>query len=226
MLVSYKYKFIFLKTIKTGSSSVFTFFTPYCLPKGFKFNYETLDPKWNGFYNTGIVGDIEPKHQTNKYHVTVKRAKEICDKKNAEIWKNSFKFCVIRNPWDLVVSKYCWKKKSKKNKDMDFNYFVSILDDGKNKMRTRQDLYKIDGKKDKYVCDFHIKYERLEKGIEEACKVCGIKNYNLKNLAEIHSNARDKSKHYSEYYNDKTKNIVAKLYSDDIRRFHYEFEKF
>lgn len=225
MLVSYKYKFIFFKTIKTASSSLFSFFTPYCIPDATNFDYNELDNKYIGFYKTGIVGDPECKNSTQLRHVTCSRAKKIVNKIDEKIWKKYYKFCVVRNPWDLVVSKYYWKVRKEERKNVTFEYFVGILDDGINKMRTRQDLYKMHGKKNNYVCDFHIKYEKLNNGIKKVCKNCNIKDYDLKNLGQLKSDIRDKSIHYSHHYNNKTKDIVAKLYSDDIKRFGYEFEK-
>lgn len=221
MLTSYKNKFIFFKTIKTASSSVFNFFTPYCLPDDFEFKYENeLNDNYLGFWSNGIVGNPLTKSCELKRHVPCIKARQILNKIDKNIWRTYFKFCVVRNPWDICVSLYFWRKRDGINRDVSFEEMINKL--GKT-LSIRQDTYKIN---DKYICDFHIKYENLYNGIKKVCNLCNIKNYDLNNLTNNKSGYRDKSYHYSEFYNDSTKDIVANLYKSDIKKFKYEFEKF
>jgi len=223
MLVSYKYKFIFFKTIKTASSSVFTFFTPYCLPSNHEFKYENeLNDNHLGFWKTGIVGNALSIRNETKRHVPCYKAKNILNKIDKKIWNNYFKFCVVRNPWDLCVSYFFYRKRDGINRDNSFEEMIEKLDDGINKINTRQDLYKLNGK---YVCNFYIKFENLKNGLIKVCDICNIKDYDLNNLTNNKSNYRDRSIHYSNFYNNKTKDKVASLYADDIKKFDYEFEK-
>jgi len=83
-------------------------------------------------------------------------------------------------------------------------------------------FYRINGK---YVCDFYIRYEQLKEDIAKACDIVGITDYNFDNLISKHSNYRPKNLHYSEMYNKETKNLVADLYADDIKKFDYKFEE-
>ena len=228
MLVSYKFNFIFFKTIKTASSSVFNFLIPYCIPSYIKFE-SYYDPErsdeYFGFWPTGIVGNIITHRKQNKEHVSCLKAKDILNKIDKEIWPNYFKFCVVRNPWDTCVSNFMWRKRDNNNKELNFESFLEKLQTENSGFSTRQDVYKLKGEKGKYVCDFHIKYENLKEDLKKALEICKIPNFNLDNLPYCKANFRDKSIHYSKYYNDKTKKIVEKLYSDDIKYFGYKFER-
>lgn len=239
MLVSHKYQFIFLKTIKTASSSVFDFFTPFCLPaKKLKKENDDhyLKDKYIGFYKTGIVGNFEEKIHAKKRHVSCSEVKKILDNIDTKIWNTYFKFCVVRNPWDLCVSRFFWIEIALKKNDLTKNVRLKFkdmiekaYDTFKNKNKDKyfaiekpEEIYKLDGK---YICDFHIKYENLKDDIKTVCEKCNIENYDLKNLLNLKSGIRDKSIHYSYYYNDYLKNIVAEIYKDDIEKFNYTFEK-
>lgn len=228
MLVSYRYNFIFLKTIKTASTSIFNFLIPYCIPSYLKLeNYylEKNDDDYLGFWPTGIVGNIIAHRKENKRHVSCLKAKEILSKIDKEIWPNYFKFCVVRNPWDICVSNFMWRKRCNYNKNLNFESFLDKLKSEKSGFDIRQDVYKLGGKKEKYVCNFHVKYENLREDLQKTFELCKIPNFNLDNLPYCKSNFRDKSIHYSTYYNDKTKKIVEELYSDDIEYFNYKFER-
>jgi hypothetical protein len=228
MLVSHKYKFIFFKTVKTASSSVFEFFTPFCLPKNINYNQKDyLQDKYLGFYNTGIIGNPNYKHRAKRRHVYCRKVKKILDNIDSDIWNNYFKFCVVRNPWDLCVSRYFYHYKEKFVKS-NFKKMIEDMDSliaNKTKvlfaLGSPKRLYKINNK---YICDYHIKYEELKNGIIEVCNKCGIKDYDLNNLPNFKSGFRDKSVHYSEYYDDYLKKLVEKMYEDDIKKFNYKFE--
>lgn len=77
--------------------------------------------------------------------------------------------------------------------------------------------------KNKFVCDYHIRFENLKEGIKNVCDICEIKNYDLNNLPKFHSDSRPKNLNYRDVHNKKTKNIIAKLYSSYIKEFNYEY---
>ena len=141
--------------------------------------------------------------------------------------RNHFQFAFVRNPWDRLVS--CFLDKTKmtigtkyqlrdyiKYKDSNFTEFVhDIVDDDvwtcNRHHRLQYNLINHD-----YV-DFIGRFERFQKDFDYICNKVGISDNKLPH--------RNKSKrtHYTEYYDDETRQIVAEKYAKDIEYFNYEF---
>jgi len=246
MLVSHKYKFIFLKSVKTGSTSTYIFFLPYCLPKEKSEKYDCTKLKnsrnQTGIYEEGMVGLIR-KDKSKRQHVTASKVKNILDNIDSNIWENYFKFSIVRNPFDLLVSLYFYKKnlilnpliekfiifenpKNLEEHKENFSKFLNNLHFFKleNGNPESYSFYKI---KNKYICDYFIKYENLKEGIEYVCEKCNIENYNLENLKYFRSNSKPINikyeNMYRDMYDDKTKELVYDLYKEDFEKFDYKF---
>ena len=140
--------------------------------------------------------------------------------------KRYFSFCVVRNPWDRVVSMYKFAKKNELNKlygiegDVDFASFCKLLYDNKDdpffigahkQTQWTRDLikpYKI------------IKFENLQQEYAEMIKEVGL-NINDTKLPSLNSTKHD---HYSCYYDSISKDIIKEIFYDDITTFDYSFE--
>jgi len=92
MIISHKYRFIFVKTLKTAGTSIEVFLSQHCGP---------LDVV------TPILPHVEPhvprNHDGFFNHIP---AADIRSRVGPDVWRTYFKFCVERNPWDKTLSYY------------------------------------------------------------------------------------------------------------------------
>ena len=145
--------------------------------------------------------------------------------------ENYFSFAFVRNPYDRLVSCYCQKiveaipseAQFRKTFRWELNYqkpsfknFIKIIAKDKNITKDRHwDLYHNLSPVDSI--DFIGKFENMQDDFNLLCDKIRIRRQDLP-----HKN-KSKHKHYSEYYDDETRKILAEKYSKDIEYFGYEF---
>lgn len=151
-------------------------------------------------------------------------------------YRNFFKFTFIRNPWDRVVSLYEYRRQEalKGVWHPSWPSIEELVHDSfsDNIIKSVQSnspecLYLEPAYTDNYWLPRNIlrevnfvgKFESIEKDFDYIKYVLQIDStYTLS-----HSN-ETKRKHYSEYYNDDTRKIIADKYATDIQLFGYKFE--
>jgi chondroitin 4-sulfotransferase 11 len=138
-----------------------------------------------------------------------------------------FKFCFVRNPWDRFVSTYSYFKKGGRGRPGDikdsevvnsyenFNDFVNNIQELKESFNDRHfynQSYWLDDS-----LDFIGRFESLQEDFNTVCDMIDIPHTQLP-----HKN-KSKHKHYTEYYDEESKQIVADIYANDIECFDYKF---
>lgn len=116
MIVSHKYKFIFIKTKKTAGTSIEVFLSQYCGEDDIVTPiHPHVEPHRARNYNGGEISvlkeikngrmDLRNLFRKNRFsnHMPASSVKKRISKK---VWDNYFKFCVERNPWDKTLSHY------------------------------------------------------------------------------------------------------------------------
>src|ERR1044071_3613051 len=106
MLVSHRKRFIYTKTGKTAGTSVEVYFEPWCVPAGAGWGAE--GERAEEVSEAGIIGFRGgPKFRgPNVKWWNHMPAAEIKGYLGDEIWNSYFKFCVVRNPFDQMVSAF------------------------------------------------------------------------------------------------------------------------
>ena len=153
---------------------------------------------------------------------------------------NCFKFAFVRNPWGRLVSTYenkvrqQWESEHFTNvqyriqfyeqfKGGSFKEFTRWI--GLNGNHHERHIQQQTSLVPYDLVDFIGKFESLESNFKKLCQKMEITFHSLP-----HENSSTRScqiplhKHYTEYYDDETREIVAKKYAKDIEYFGYEFE--
>ena len=68
------------------------------------------------------------------------------------------------------------------------------------------------------LIDFVGRFENLQNDFDYACEKIGIPKKKLPHMVKS-----ENRKHYTEYYNEKTKSIIANKYAKDIEYFNYRY---
>ena len=196
-MISHTHKFIFIEVNKTGTTTI----------------------------NRSLHKYGEPRKGKTR-HLSISQILH-----NDSQISNYFRFTFVRNPWDRCVSLFNYRvQKRSLYKDLCFNEFIQSL-----KENTFKEWYKnnynnlksgpvscpqvffLYNENEEIKMDFIGKFENLQEDFNIVCDKIGIPKQQLP-----HKNAT-KHKHYTEYYDDETKQIVAEKYAKDIEYFGYEF---
>jgi hypothetical protein len=105
MLISHRKRFIYTKTVKTAGTSVESYFEPYCMREG---EWSFSHPRAEYVSEAGIVGirTGEPLELQGAIWWNHMPARTIRSLIGETTWNDYFKFCVVRNPFDAMVSAY------------------------------------------------------------------------------------------------------------------------
>ena len=154
---------------------------------------------------------------------------EFYKKENPNIdLNNYYKFTFVRNPWSRAVSWFFFHRRMKRLK---LYQGLSFQNWCKNDLPTHWCYIQGTGwkGKDPLNCqawiteqkqyDFIGRFENLQEDFNTICDKIGIPQQVMP-----HENLT-KHKHYTEYYDDETREIIAKKYAKDIEYFGYKFEK-
>jgi hypothetical protein len=184
---------------------------------------------------TSITEELKklPKKHENLSPKLSKHAKawEVRALLGKELWDNYFTFSFVRNPWDLMVSSYHWWLQKAVNMKQYSGHVKKIQNKGNFREFLRSkygqkminerygDLYDwlADPKTGRRIIDYVGSVESLQEDWQHICRRLGIEPGSV---GQHNPTRRDD---YREYYDDKSKDLVAQRFARSIREFGYEF---
>jgi hypothetical protein len=231
MILSHEHKFIYIKTYKTGSTSVEAALSAVCGPddviteaseqlRGVRQkpaqNYRIEHPaKPSRALWKRLLGRPERHyHPSVGYyeHMPAWRVRLYCGE---EIWRSYFKFSFERNPWDRQVSWYNYKTKSKT--DADRPTFAAFNRDRRRAFVENWSLYT---ENEAPILDFVGRYEQLEDDFGKVLAEIGLSGQVTLPRANV---SAKRAASYRDLYDDGLKALMADWYAPEIAHFGYEF---
>ena len=134
---------------------------------------------------------------------------------------NFFKFSFIRNPWDITISKYFAPYYCKINQ-LSNHSLLYFLNNYYSAPHEAGDLFH--DYFDPSKMDFIGRFETREKDLDYISSKIGVRFDPKFSVKEKEMKKKNSKKHYTEYYDDETRQIVAEKYAKDIEYFGYDFE--
>ncbi len=187
-MISHDKQFIFIHPGKCGGTSI-------------KRGLETLSNR------------TKPKFRLIKPpgHMNLSIAEKIVTEAGG-IFENYFKFTMVRNPWDLLVSWYYHYLTAHGLVEVDKPFESWLFKRG---LKYKWENFE--------VFDHVIRLENINSDYRELLKKLSLSPVDLK-YHITHNTIRVREKHYSEYYTEHTAAIVHEKYNHVINKFEYKFK--
>ena len=157
--------------------------------------------------------------------IDIKKHYRLCKIKPAidpQLWKTSFKFCFVRNPWDRLYSHYRFRSRQKLLKaeshyDSFKEWLIFELRVNPKKGNLRPQLEWIQDDEGNIDLDFIGRFERFSEDFNHFCE---------RNELKVELSHVEKSfppVNYQDYYDQEMIDIAAEYYKDDIQYFDYSY---
>lgn len=229
MIISHRYKFIFIKTHKTAGSSMEMALGPLCGPEDIVTPMESnakSDVPRNFHENTALARAYARSRLFRKFlnrhspllgkwyyeHMPATRVRELVGE---QVWNSYHKFCFERNPWAKVVSYYNWKKLGQGRKMPGFREYVL---EKTHRMPLDGRLY-FEG--DRVLVDEVIDFKDFNVSFTALCRRLGVP-YDGK-MPREKTDITAKPVDFHDFYDDETKAKVAEVFAREIKLMNYQF---
>ena len=143
-----------------------------------------------------------------------------------KIWRNYFKFTVVRNPWQRVHSWWWNNKEITGAVALPFSEFVrTTLGNSSSLPKSlRPQVNWITSDNGKIEMDYICRFENIENDFSEVCRLIRAAPVELPQVLVENRNPASR-RHYSEDYDAELRDLVAAVYAEDISLFNYRFNQ-
>ncbi len=228
MIVSHKHRFIFMKSQKTGGTSLELALSRICgeddiiTPLHERHERERNEIGGLGPRNTDVP--IQ-RHRLEDCVLMLKgkgrrafwqhvRAREARAWLSPAVWRDYYKFAVERNPWDRAISQYWFRMRKLEQHPSMLEFFQTAPQ----LLMSNLDYYAIDGD---IVVDHVIRYEKLEEEIADLGVRIGLDE--AIELPSSNSGWRKDRRPYQEVLGQDEREVIAERCSREIDLLGYEF---
>lgn len=138
-------------------------------------------------------------------------------------WSEYTKFCIVRNPWEVMASEYFWRRRHQKHQESFEHFILSYAPVAENEMQARKEInwniYSIDGKP---VVDRIAQYETLQNDLSEILCDFGLDWDRWLPSAKSKSRPANVT-NYMDMYNRKTFEKVREIHKNEIDYFDFKY---
>lgn len=227
MIISHKYKFIFIKTYKTAGTSIEVYLSPLCD------ELDILTPinphvephvarNHEGYWNplpevirrqSDIRSTYREFRRRNKFynHIPARLAKS---RIGSRVWNSYYKFCVERNPWDKTVSHYHMVN-DRLGGDL-------TLDDYFKRGRFARNFDKYTDENSRLMVDDVLRFERLNEDLTQVFSQLGVP-FSGSLGVRAKSGHRSDKRSYRDILNGEQSEMVSRIYAKEIDLHGYTF---
>lgn len=211
MLISFSHKFVFVHIPKTGGTSI----------RAALQRYHPFDQAMGN----GRMQSLRDQYQAKLdaagifSHSAIRVAPLVLSQESLDTF---YKFAVIRNSWEWVVSLYVYIKRFQGHpqhesvKDMSFEEYLDWCFVQDHRPCQLQCKYVTD-ESGRMAVDFCCRFERLGEDFAQVCEKLGLTDVALPHLNKY------RTRQYSDYYTPATRDLVHEYCREDVERFGFAY---
>jgi hypothetical protein len=198
MLVSHRHRFIAMKTLKTGSTSVEIYLEPFCAPPELYQGPEHLRPTLESA--DGIIAFRGRKVAGQAWYNHMPAA--LVRDRLGPLWDSYLKLCVVRHPLDREVSWFWFKRPSPEREALAEAPFAAVLARFRAHLAEGPALpdnaaiHHIDGR---FALDLVLRHETLAADLAALCARLGLP-WEPARLGRYKANYRTRAEPWEAYY--------------------------
>lgn len=240
MIICHRYRFIFVKTRKTAGTSVELSLSPFLEPGDLAMPLAPDEEKMRlvkpgvrvqrmyGIGRSGMPREL-------KTHSSLACCFDLLDKRVRDYKVIS----LCRNPWDKAVSHFFWSMRGTSVKDLAFvdqrNAFIDFTNRkgprrwydkllGRMPPKALDGNYRLYSVKGLPRIDFVLRYEFLSNDLAQLANYLGLPSVPELAKFKAKTGLRPKrTRHWTEYYDTQTRQLVAEHARGEVELFGYDF---